>query len=122
MKAIAKSILKSFHLLGPARRLRQHIKRQPTSSDRAVRERYFTQSNVPKLHIGCGDHLLASWLNTDYEPVLPDVMRLDATQPFPFKDETFSYIYSEHVIEHISYWNGAKMLSECFRVSENQAR
>src|SRR5579863_8923255 len=44
------------------------------------------------------------------------VMHLDASQHFPFRDETFDYIFSEHVIEHISYRTGVKMLAECFRV------
>ena len=43
-------------------------------------------------------------------------MHLDTRQHFPFKEETFDYIFSEHVIEHMSYWDGVKLLAECFRV------
>jgi predicted SAM-dependent methyltransferase len=66
---------------------------------------------------GCG-----GWLNTDYEPELPIVMHLDASQRFPFREATFDYIFSEHVIEHISYWDGMKMLAECFRVLKGSGK
>ena len=122
MKAAAKSILETFHLLDPARRLRRRIKRPFKLSDRAIEARYLAQSDAPKLHIGCGDHVLTGWLNTDYDPELPMVMHLDARQHFPFKEETFDYIFSEHVIEHISYWDGVKMLTECFRVLKRSGR
>ncbi len=116
MKAAAKSILENFHLLEPARRLRRRIRHPFEPSDRAIAARYFAESNAPKLNIGCGGNVLAGWLNTDIYPELPMVMYLDATQDFLFKEETFDYIFSEHVIEHISYWDGVKMLTECFRV------
>ena len=122
IKAAAKSILENFHLLDPARRLRRRIKRPFKPSDRAIGARYLAQSNAPKLNIGCGGRVLTGWLNTDYEPKLPMVMHLDARQPFPFKEETFDYIFSEHVIEHISYSDGVKMLTECFRVLKRSGK
>jgi len=69
-----------------------------------------------KLHIGCGDHIIEGWLNTDGHPWAAGVTKLDATQVFPFPDASFDYIYSEHMIEHVSFDSGSKMLSECFRV------
>jgi predicted SAM-dependent methyltransferase len=122
MKAAAKSILEDFHLLEPARRLRRRIRRPFKPSDRTIAGRYIAQSNTPKLNIGCGTHLLTGWLNTDYSPELPLVMYLDARQRFPFKEETFDYIFSEHVIEHISYSDGMKMLTECFRVLKRSGK
>ena len=41
---------------------------------------------------------------------------------FPFKEETFDYIFSEHVIEHISYRGGLNMLTECFRVLKKSGK
>ena len=46
----------------------------------------------------------------------PQVLRLDATQAFPFADASFDYIFSEHMIEHLSYPQGQQMLAECRRV------
>jgi predicted SAM-dependent methyltransferase len=40
---------------------------------------------------------------------------MDATSRFPFPDNTFEKIYSEHMIEHLSYENGKKMIAECYR-------
>jgi predicted SAM-dependent methyltransferase len=41
---------------------------------------------------------------------------MDATDRFPLPSESFDYIFSEHLIEHISYAAGNSMLSESFRV------
>jgi predicted SAM-dependent methyltransferase len=123
MKMAAKNILEKFGLLNstrrmlnPARRLRRRISHPFKPSDRTIVARYLAQTSVPKLHVGCGGHVLCGWLNTDYDSKLPIVMHLDTRQHFPFKDETFNYIFCEHVIEHMSYWDGVKMLTECFRI------
>jgi len=35
---------------------------------------------------------------------------------FPFQNQTFDYIYSEHTIEHLDYGEAKAMLQECSRV------
>ena len=123
MKEAAKSILKKFHLLDPARRLRRRIKHPFKPSDRVILARYLAQSKAPKLNIGIGGRLLNGWLNTDYyDSALPMVMYLDIKEHFPFEEETFDYIFNEHVIEHISYRDGVKMLTECFRVLKTSGK
>jgi predicted SAM-dependent methyltransferase len=77
---------------------------------------YLRTHDVPKLQIGAGANLLDGWLSTDLEPRRPGVAFLDATKPFPFKDGTFDYVYSEHMIEHIPWSDGSFMLRECMRV------
>jgi predicted SAM-dependent methyltransferase len=94
-----------------AHRLRRAILR----SDERLRNTYLQTTAIPKLHIGGGWHRLDGWLNTDIE-LIPGVMRMDATQHFPFADRTFDYIYSEHMIEHVPYRKGILMLQECHRV------
>ena len=71
---------------------------------------------VRKLQIGCQLNLLPDWLNTDLIPFPPGVVYLDATKRFPFPDQTFDYVFSEHLIEHLSYKSSCFMLRECFRV------
>jgi predicted SAM-dependent methyltransferase len=122
MNAVAKSFLESLHLLQPARRLRTRLKHPFKFSGRAIAGHYFAHCDSPKLNIGCGGHLLPGWLNTDYSPDVPTVMYLDARRHFPFKDATFDYVFSEHVIEHISYWDGLNMLTESFRVLKKSGR
>lgn len=86
--------------------------------DQEIVRQYFAETTTPMLHIGCGKHVLPGWLNADsyiQDPALP-VCRFDASQKFPFADEAFAYVFSEHMIEHISYVAGRHMLAECKRV------
>jgi len=117
-----KSVLQDCHLLGPVRRLRRRIKHPFKLSNQAIVAQYFSQVDLKKLNIGCGTYVLAGWLNTDISPASPTIMYLDASQRFPFKQETFDYIFSEHVIEHITYSGGVTMLSECFRVLKKSGK
>jgi predicted SAM-dependent methyltransferase len=68
-----------------------------------------------KLNIGAGPNPLPGWINTDLY-ARPDVMSMDATKRFPFDDEIFSHIWTEHMIEHVPQRAGEFMLCECFRV------
>jgi predicted SAM-dependent methyltransferase len=52
----------------------------------------------------------------DYIPERRGALYLDARRHFFFKDETFDYIFSEHMIEHMSYQGGLNMLGECHRI------
>jgi len=67
------------------------------------------------LQIGCGPHILPGWLNTDLRPG-PQAVFLDASETFSFPDCYFDYAFSEHVIEHLNYETGARMVSEIFRI------
>lgn len=79
-------------------------------------QRHFYNYPVRCLHIGCGKNLLLGWLNADYYPRSREVIYLDATKPFPFPDNSVDYIFTEHMIEHVTYSDGQKMLKECQRV------
>ena len=68
------------------------------------------------LHIGAADFVLENWFNTDLDPRTPNIHYLDATQPLPFPDGSFDFIFSEHMIEHIPLAAGRKLLIECRRV------
>jgi predicted SAM-dependent methyltransferase len=71
---------------------------------------------VNKVQIGCGDHPLPGFLNCDIAPCRPDIIYLDATERFPFKDGEIDRIFSEHMIEHVPLAGGVVMLAECYRV------
>lgn len=77
---------------------------------------YFHSHVTRKLQIGTGQNILPDWLNTDLEPCDGRVAFLDASEPLPFDDGAFDYVFSEHFIEHISYAQGLSMLEECCRV------
>jgi predicted SAM-dependent methyltransferase len=84
-------------------------------SDERLRDQYLRSVEKPKLHIGSGLRRLDNWLNTDIG-LIPDVMQMDATEPFPFADNTFECAFTEHMIEHVSHPRGMRMLHECYRV------
>jgi predicted SAM-dependent methyltransferase len=114
----AKSAIQQSELLTTvARAVRHFVKRQTGARKwKANIQAYLANHPIKKLEIGARVATLEGWLNTDIDPVSDDVVYLDATQPFPFESGTFDYIYCEHMIEHISWKNGQKMLKECHRV------
>jgi predicted SAM-dependent methyltransferase len=91
--------------------------RQARHTDRRLVEDYLTQATVRKLHLGCGTNVLPGWLNADYFPSSAKILHLDATKPFSLLAiGSFDYIFSEHMIEHISYLDGSRMIAECYRI------
>jgi predicted SAM-dependent methyltransferase len=101
------------------RLIRWHVKRKFGRIDKKIIDNYLATSKIRKLHIGCGDNVLPDWLNSDYFPYPHNIFHLDATDTFPLANDTFDFIFSEHMIEHISYPQGLGMLSECYRVLRN---
>ncbi len=76
---------------------------------------YLRDHPIRKVQVGAGVSRLKGWLNTDIEPG-DGLAYLDATQPFPFEDGSIHYLFSEHVIEHLTYDEGKSMVAESFRV------
>lgn len=112
---------------------------------RRVVAAYLATHSVRKLQIGCGGNLLSGWLNSDLNPVrslgiylathrdgwrserlmsgrqgdgrtLKDIIFLDATKTLPFADGTFDCVFSEHMIEHISYHDAMCLINEIYRI------
>ena len=77
------------------------LRRRLVHIDGNLRKEYLAIAKVTKLHIGGGPRRLDGWLNTDVA-LLPGVVQMDATQPFPFAEAVFDYVFSEHMIEHVS--------------------
>jgi predicted O-linked N-acetylglucosamine transferase (SPINDLY family)/predicted SAM-dependent methyltransferase/GT2 family glycosyltransferase len=75
-------------------------------------------NNKPyKLHIGCGKNIFEDWINIDIEANHPCVDLLcDIRDELPFEDESCSFIYNEHVLEHLTVEEGLFFLKECHRV------
>ena len=84
-------------------------------SDPSTIRDYFAVNAVRKLHLGAGDNNVVGWLNSDIEPS-GDAIYLDASSHYPFSNDSFHYIYAEHLIEHLSWEDGLKMLKEAHRV------
>jgi predicted SAM-dependent methyltransferase len=79
-------------------------------------KRYLASHEVQNLQLGGGPNVLRGWLNSDIYQANPEIIYIDARKKLPFADHTFDYIFSEHLIEHLTYAEGKAMLRECYRV------
>ena len=88
-----------------------------TAFRRARIAREYVQSHsVRKLQLGSGLKLLDGWLNTDCSLVFKSPCFLDVTRPFPIEERQFDYVFTEHLIEHLTFKQGQNLLRESFRV------
>jgi len=83
---------------------------------RKIRSYLYNNNQLKKLQLGTSNSPIIGWLNTDVLPTNRRVAYLDATRRFPFNDDIFDYVYSEHMIEHLEHQSAVFMLRECFRV------
>jgi predicted SAM-dependent methyltransferase len=77
---------------------------------------YLAKNDVKKLHIGCQANPIPNWLNVDIQPLEHGIVIMDATKSFYLGNETFDFVFTEHMIEHVSFVEADFMLSECFRI------
>jgi predicted SAM-dependent methyltransferase len=75
--------------------------------------RYVSSTDQPRLQLGSGPTTLPGWLNSDL--VSGDVY-IDVARPLPLPDASFSYVFMEHLIEHVSERAGLQLLQEVHRV------
>jgi predicted SAM-dependent methyltransferase len=75
------------------------------------------------LNLGCGPLKYQGWINADeyalkrllrQRDFRPD-WRLDVSRPWKCPDDFWDGIFTQHVIEHLSYSAAARALRECFR-------
>jgi SAM-dependent methyltransferase len=92
-----------------------------------------------KLNLGCGGSTPSGWVNVDFGPgaklskvpILRHASRYifrhdwdssifmhDLRKPLPWKDNSVSYIYSSHTLEHLTKIDGERLAFETFRVLE----
>jgi predicted SAM-dependent methyltransferase len=79
---------------------------------------YLRTHPMRKLQLGTGDNVRPGWLNTDMvdHGRQHEIVYLDARKPFPLPDGSFDLVFSEHMIEHLSYAEGLRCLRECHRI------
>ncbi|MGA3334526.1 MAG: methyltransferase domain-containing protein [Terracidiphilus sp.] len=98
------------------------LRRRLSGKDKRRMAGYLAGAGAKKLNLGCGENILKGWLNVDFDPVSKEVVNLDATERFPLPDRVFDFVFSEHMIEHVSYAQAEHMLRECFRVMKAGGR
>lgn len=104
--------------------MRRHVKAVlGVARRRGTISRYLVTHDVRKLHLGAGENVLPGWLNTDlHDYGRRDLAYLDVRKRFPLPDEAFDVVFSEHMIEHLTYAEGQHCLRECRRVLRSGGR
>lgn len=74
-------------------------------------------NNIKALHCGCGNTIIPGFLNTDRGDSgwSTQEFKMDVEKKFPFLDGELDYIYSEHMIEHLSYDGSKNYIKESYR-------
>ena len=76
-------------------------------------KKYFASTDEPSLHIGCGGLNCPGWFNVDKFNANADTF-IDASKPFPFLDNSFSLVFTEHMIEHLEIDRIEQFLREIY--------
>jgi len=73
-----------------------------------------------KLNFGCGEDVKAGWDNMDVQKSDKLTKSFDFNKfPYPVKENTYDYIYSYNVLEHLQ--EPDKVLNELWRISKPNA-
>lgn len=98
--------------------LRRRLEAQRRWRENGLLVAAYLAGDEQKLHLGSGTNLLPEWLNTDLYAanVSRGVAYLDIREPFPLPARSFDFVFSEHLIEHVSFEDGQRALVECRRV------
>ena len=74
---------------------------------------------MKKINVGCGWECREGWINVDNtqkpQRVNYPLIFMDATKTWPYDDNYFDYVLSEHMIEHLKEPDGLFMLREALR-------
>jgi SAM-dependent methyltransferase len=92
-------------------------------ANRRKLDAYLRAHSVRRLHLGCGGRLLPGWLNSDFHVSLrklfdagSPLVQIDCSRQLRISNDSFDYVYSEHMHEHLPYSAGSALLRELFRI------
>ncbi len=72
------------------------------------------QTDILSLNLGCGRNYKKGFVNIDLDERLNVDLRIDLTRVWPFESQAVNFIYSEHFIEHLDWFDGRKLLENCW--------
>ena len=77
-----------------------------------------------KLNLGCGKDLKKNFINIDFykHPNTKVDIIANLGKKIPFKDNSVEYIYSAHLLEHLNWIEGNKLIGECYRVLKKDGK
>lgn len=87
-----------------------------------ILKKYLLNQEIKKLQLGCGYNEIEGWLNTDIYPVNKKIAYLNVAEKFPFEDQTFDYVFSEHLFEHLEFKIATNYLDESFRILKKNGK
>jgi predicted SAM-dependent methyltransferase len=81
------------------------------------------------LNLGCGPHIFEGWVNADdyafkrglREAAFRPNWRLDITRPWNCPADHWDGVFTEHVLEHVSYSEAIFVMRECLRTMKRGA-
>lgn len=77
-------------------------------------QRFLPKSTAKRLNLGCGSELWQGYENADKFYKHPLVTYCDIDKTFPWKNNTFDYIWTRHTLEHGK--DKRHSLQECYRI------
>jgi predicted SAM-dependent methyltransferase len=99
-----------YEIIRTNRKVSIQIKNQKT-----LINSYVKNNEIKKIQIGCGPNLFDDWLNTDID-CSDNIAYLNAGSQFPIASNSFDFVYSEHLFEHLKVEQQLNMLSESYRI------
>lgn len=66
-----------------------------------------------KLHLGCGRVHLDGWVNIDVDASVSPDIRLDLRSGLAARPRSLAFIFSEHLLEHLTLEDGLHLLRDC---------
>ena len=96
--------------------LRQHrLDRKLAEHDLRRLAELATRGDI-KLNVGSSTVHVPGWVSVDIvRDAGGEILKLDATKPWPFDESSLAAVNSEHFIEHLSLSQAAAYLAEAFR-------
>lgn len=116
------SLLRKIYQTSPQQVYRFFANKKREGRTKVLVADYIKKHEVRKLHIGCGGNIFQSWLNSDLIPYSSSIAKIDASKPFPIPSSSFNYVYSEHVIEHLTIKEQTNFLNEALRILKPAGR
>jgi predicted SAM-dependent methyltransferase len=97
--------------------LKVRAKNMLTGNHRKLRKFARTRESPIYLNLGSGPRGLVSphWLNVDAYPDTNVHFLLDFNRTFPLPGASIDGVFCEHVLEHFTYEDGLKMMTEIYR-------
>lgn len=109
-------LFKKIYQASPQQVYRYFANKRRNSKAKDFIDKYIQTHSIRKLHVGSGGSYLDTWLNTDLITDNRRIVSLDVSKTFPIPSDSFDYIYSEHLFEHLTFPQQVNYLRQSYRI------